>query len=121
MSVLVFAEQDGKALRPSTLQAVTAAAAWQLPIDLLVYGDSVESAAAEAAQLAGIRRVLEIGGGCRLGVSYCLDMRLAQWIDLGRSQRIDIGLCLSVCIVLGPTQWIDFDLGLAHRIVLGLA
>ena len=58
MSILVFAEQDGKALRPSTLQAITAAAAWQLPIDLLVYGNNVEAAAAEAAQLVGVRRVL---------------------------------------------------------------
>jgi electron transfer flavoprotein alpha subunit len=58
MSVLVFAEQDGKALRPSTLQAVTAATAWQQPIDLLVYGNNVEAAVAEASQLLGIRRVL---------------------------------------------------------------
>lgn len=58
MSVLVFAEQDGKALRPSTLQAVTAATAWQQPIDLLVYGNNVDAAVAEASQLVGVRRVL---------------------------------------------------------------
>lgn len=57
MSILVIAEQDGKALRPSTLQAVTAAAAWQLPIDLLIYGDNVD-AAAQGRQLAGVSRVL---------------------------------------------------------------
>jgi electron transfer flavoprotein alpha subunit len=58
MSVLVLAEREGKQLKPSTYQAVTAAAAWQLPIDLLVYGDEVETVAAEAKQLAGVRRVL---------------------------------------------------------------
>ena len=58
MSILIFAEQDGKALRPSTLHTVAAAAAWQLPIDLLVYGSNVEAAAAEAAQLKDVRRVL---------------------------------------------------------------
>lgn len=58
MSVLVFAEQDGNALRPSTLQAVTAAAAWRQPIDLLVYGNDLEAAVVEASQLTGIRRVL---------------------------------------------------------------
>lgn len=58
MSVLVLAENDGKQLKPSAYQAVTAAAAWQLPIDLLVYGDDVEAAAAEAQQLVGVRRVL---------------------------------------------------------------
>jgi len=58
MSVLVLAEREGKKLKPSTYQAVTAATAWQLPIDLLVYGDDVETIAAEAKQLAGVRRVL---------------------------------------------------------------
>lgn len=58
MSVLVLAEREGTQLKPSTYQAVTAAAAWQLPIDLLVYGDDVEAVAVEAKQLAGVRRVL---------------------------------------------------------------
>lgn len=58
MSVLVLAERDGKQLKPSTYRAVTAAAAWQLPIDLLVYGDDVEAVAAEAQQLDGVGRVL---------------------------------------------------------------
>lgn len=58
MSILVLAEREGKKLKPSTYQAVTAAAAWQLPIDLLVYGDDVEAITAEAKQLAGVRRVL---------------------------------------------------------------
>lgn len=58
MSVLVLAEREGKQLKPSTYQAVTAAAVWQLPIDLLVYGDDVEAIAAEAKQFAGVRRVL---------------------------------------------------------------
>jgi electron transfer flavoprotein alpha subunit len=58
MSVLVLAEKDGKQLKPSTYQAVTAAAAWQLPIDLLVYGDDLDAAVAEARKLTGVRRVL---------------------------------------------------------------
>ena len=63
MSVLVLAEHDGKQLKFSTYQVVTAAAAWQLPIDLLVYGDDVEAIAAEAKQLAGVRRVLTAQAG----------------------------------------------------------
>jgi len=58
MSLLVLAEQDGGALKPSTLQIITAAMAWQLPIDLLVYGGAPDAAAAEAATLSGVRRVL---------------------------------------------------------------
>lgn len=58
MSVLVLAEKDGNQLKPSTYQAVAAAAAWQLPIDLLVYGDNLDAVAAEAQQLTGVRSVL---------------------------------------------------------------
>lgn len=63
MSVLVLAEREGKQLMPSTYQAVAAAAAWHLPIDLLVYGDDVGIVAAEAKQLAGVRRVLTAQAG----------------------------------------------------------
>ncbi len=58
MSVLVLAEIDGKQLKPSTYQALTAAQIWQLPIDILVYGDDVDAATATARQLSGVRRVL---------------------------------------------------------------
>ena len=58
MSVLVLAEKDGNQLKPSIYQAVTAAAAWQLPIDLLVYGDNLDAVVTEAQQLAGVRNVL---------------------------------------------------------------
>jgi electron transfer flavoprotein alpha subunit len=54
----VLAEQDGNSLKPSSYQAVTAAAAWKQPIDLLLYGDNLDAAGAEAAQLSGVRRVL---------------------------------------------------------------
>lgn len=58
MSILVLAEQDGKQLKPSTLQAINAASIWQQPIDLLVYGKDVELVAQEAAKLSGVTRVL---------------------------------------------------------------
>jgi len=63
MSVLVLAEKDGNHLKPSTYQAVSAAAAWQLPIDLLVYGDNLDAVVAEAQQLAGVRSVLRAQAG----------------------------------------------------------
>ncbi len=58
MSILVLAEHDGKQLKISTAQAVSAAAVWQQPIDLLLYGNQLEQLASEAAQLAGVARVL---------------------------------------------------------------
>jgi electron transfer flavoprotein alpha subunit len=63
MSVLVLAEKDGNQLKPSTYQAVTAAAAWQLPIDLLVYGDDLDAVVTEAQQLMGVRSVLRAQAG----------------------------------------------------------
>lgn len=58
MSVLVLAETDGKQLKPSTYQALTAAQAWQLPVDILVYGSELDAATTAARQLNGVRRVL---------------------------------------------------------------
>ncbi len=58
MSILVLAEHDGKQLKISTAQAVAAAASWQQPIDLLVYGNQVEQIAHDATQLSGVGRVL---------------------------------------------------------------
>lgn len=60
MSILILAEHDGKQLKPSTRQAVSAATAWQQPIDLLVIGDDVAAVAAEAAQVSHVARVLEV-------------------------------------------------------------
>ncbi len=58
MSILVLAEHDGKQLKISTAQAVAAAALWQQPIDLLVYGNQLAQIARDAAQLSGVGRVL---------------------------------------------------------------
>lgn len=58
MSILVIAEHDGRHLKPATAQAVTAAAIWQQPIDLLVFGNEASQLANEAAALNGVARVL---------------------------------------------------------------
>jgi electron transfer flavoprotein alpha subunit len=58
MSILVLAEHDGKQLKPSTLQAVNAAGAWQQPIDLLVYGNQIDNIAQDAKKLSCVTRVL---------------------------------------------------------------
>ena len=58
MSILVIAEQEANRLKPATAQVVAAAAVWQKPIDLLVFGDQPNGLAREAAQLMGVKRVL---------------------------------------------------------------
>jgi electron transfer flavoprotein alpha subunit len=60
MSVLILAEHDGQHIKQSTRQAVTAAAAWQHPIHLLVAGADVSAVAAEAATIAGVAKVIKV-------------------------------------------------------------
>ncbi|MEE8270648.1 MAG: FAD-binding protein [Alphaproteobacteria bacterium] len=58
MSVLVIAEHDGAALKPATLNTVTAAAALGGDVDMLVVGSDCAGAADAAAKVAGIAKVL---------------------------------------------------------------
>lgn len=57
MSVLVLAEHDLASLSPATARVVAAAAELG-PVDLLVAGEGVDQVALEAAQIAGVSRVI---------------------------------------------------------------
>lgn len=59
MSILILAEHDGKHIKQSTRQAITAAAAWQQPVHLLVTGFNNAEIAREAAAIAGVAKVLQ--------------------------------------------------------------
>ena len=58
MSILVVAEHDNSALKPATLNAVAAATAIGGDIDVLVAGSDAGGAAAEAAKIPGVGKVL---------------------------------------------------------------
>jgi electron transfer flavoprotein alpha subunit len=58
MAVLVIAEHTNDALKPSTLVAVTAAAAIGGPVHLLIAGQGCSGAAQAAATVAGVDKVL---------------------------------------------------------------
>ena len=58
MSILVIAEHDNRSLNADTLNSVTAAQAIGGDIDILVAGESCQDAAAQAAQVSGIGKVL---------------------------------------------------------------
>ena len=58
MSILVIAEHDNSSLNIATLNSVAAAQAIGGDIDILVAGESCQGAAAQAAQVAGIAKVL---------------------------------------------------------------
>lgn len=58
MAVLVLAEHDGRALKPATLNAVTAALLLGGPVDLLIAGHDAGAIATAGAAIAGIEKVL---------------------------------------------------------------
>lgn len=59
MKTLILAEHDGKEINPSVQRAVTAAQAWNLPIEVLVAGSNISAIAQHAASIAGVSRVLQ--------------------------------------------------------------
>jgi len=58
MSILIIAEHDNSSLKPATLNSVTAAQEIGGDIDILVAGSGCQAAAEQAAQVAGINKVL---------------------------------------------------------------
>jgi electron transfer flavoprotein alpha subunit len=58
MAVLVFADHDNVTLKDNTHKTVTAALALSPEVDVLVAGQGVAGVAAEAAKIAGVRKVL---------------------------------------------------------------
>ncbi len=59
--VLVIAEHNGESLNPSTAKSVSCATQIDgATVDVAVFGSSIASVAAEAAQLSGVARVLSI-------------------------------------------------------------
>ena len=62
MAALVIAEHDNAAIKGATLNAVTAAAACSGDVHVLVAGQNAAGAAAAAAQIAGVAKVLHADG-----------------------------------------------------------
>jgi len=62
MAVLVIAEHDNSSVKDSTNKVVTAARAISGDVDVLVAGQNAGAAAAEAAKIEGVRKVLHADG-----------------------------------------------------------
>jgi electron transfer flavoprotein alpha subunit len=58
MSSLVVAEHDNKSLKEVTTKTISAAAAVSTPVHVLVAGQDCDGAAAQAAKIAGVEKVL---------------------------------------------------------------
>ena len=62
MAVLVIAEHDNASIKGATLNTVTAAQACGGDVHVLVAGSDAGAAAAAAAQIAGVAKVLHADG-----------------------------------------------------------
>lgn len=60
MAALVIAEHDNVALKAATLNAVAAALQCSPEVDVLVAGSGADAVAAAAAQIAGVRKVIQV-------------------------------------------------------------
>ncbi len=60
MAALVIAEHDNLSLKAATLNAVAAALQCSPEVDILVAGNQSDAAAQAAAQIAGVRKVIQI-------------------------------------------------------------
>ena len=60
MAALVIAEHDNQSLKAATLNAVAAALQCSLEVDVLVAGSGTDAAASAAAQIAGVRKVVQV-------------------------------------------------------------
>ena len=60
MAALVIAEHDNQSLKAATLNAVAAALQCSAEVDVLVAGSGADAVAAAAAQIAGVRKVIQV-------------------------------------------------------------
>jgi electron transfer flavoprotein alpha subunit len=60
MAALVIAEHDNQSLKAATLNAVAAALQCSPEVDVLVAGSGADAAASAAAQIAGVRKVVQV-------------------------------------------------------------
>jgi electron transfer flavoprotein alpha subunit len=60
MATLVIAEHDNQSLKAATLNTVAAALQCSPEVDILVAGSGTDAVAAAAAQIAGVRKVIQV-------------------------------------------------------------
>ncbi len=60
MAALVIAEHDNQSLKAATFNAVAAALQCSPEVDVLVAGSGADAAASAAAQIAGVRKVIQV-------------------------------------------------------------
>jgi electron transfer flavoprotein alpha subunit len=120
MSVLVFAEHDNNALKPATLNAVTAALALGVPT-VLVAGSKCQTVAEAAAKVAGVEKVLvadapffehplaEVAAPLIVGLSAGYTHLLAPATTTGKNILPRVAALLDVAMISEITAVVDAD------------
>ena len=92
MAALVIAEHDNASLKASTLNTVTAAVQCSNEVHILIAGHDCDAAAAAAAQIAGVTKVLiaegaqfadanrYVGDQCSTGLRLCQPVAFFQML-----------------------------------------
>jgi len=132
MAVLVFADHDNAHLRDTTHKTVTAAQAIGGDVDILVAGTNVGSIAAEAAKIAGVRKVLtaesaELGQGLAetvtdliVGLAGGYDAILTPATSQGKNFSPRVAAKLDVAQISDVTEVVSADT-FTHPIYAGNA
>ncbi len=121
MAVLVVADHDNASLKDNTHKTVTAALAVSGEVDVLVAGEGVAAAAAAAAQITGVRKVLtaespalgrQIGeavAGCVLALMPGYDAVLVPATSVGKNFAPRVAALLDVAPISEIQAVIDAE------------
>jgi len=132
MAVLVIADHDNATLKDNTHKVVTAAQAIGGDVDVLVAGTNVASIAAEAAKIAGVRKVLtaesaELGQGLAeavadlvVGLAGGYDAILTPATSQGKNVSPRVAAKLDVAQISDVTEVVSADT-FTHPIYAGNA
>ena len=119
MTSLVLADHDGRAVSDATLRTVSAATALGAPIHLLIAGQNCSSAAADAATVAGVAKVLHADSdspahglaepltALLAGMAADYDALLAPATAIGRTVMPRVAALLDVAQISEITRVID--------------
>src|SRR5471030_2728363 len=121
MAVLVVADHDNLTLKDNTHKTVTAALALSADVDVLVAGQGVAGVAAQAAKIAGVRKVLTaesdaLGKQIAEALSACVaplmadyDALLVAATSVGKNFAPRVAAMLDVAPISEIVEVIDAD------------
>ena len=115
MAVLVIADHDNVHVRDTTNKTVTAALKLSSDVDVLVAGKGCDAAAAAAAKIAGVRKVLQAESDTLdegMAEAYQADPSLAARLHVERARVLDGALAQPDAAKAALTRALELDPGI---------